>query len=192
MKRLHTIITAFCLLVSLPTFAGWQLDGKNSRLNFISIKNESKAELHHFTALTGNIAKNGTAKLVIDLASVETNIPIRNERMLEHVFETNRFTNATVSTKLPSDLMNKVKKQGSQLVTLDFELNLHGIKKMFSANVRVTHNKHSLLVSSVTPVIVKADDYKLSSGITILKNLAKLNSIATAVPVTFDLAFTPN
>jgi len=52
---------------------------------------------------------------------------------------------------------------------------------------RLTDNR--LLVISVKPVIINAENYNLAEGVGQLRTVAKLPSISTAVPVTFKLMF---
>jgi len=47
-----------------------------------------------------------------------------------------------------------------------------------------------LVVSSKNPIMIQASDFGLVAGIQKLQELAKLPSIATAVPVSFVLTFT--
>jgi hypothetical protein len=46
-----------------------------------------------------------------------------------------------------------------------------------------------MLVTTVQPVIIKAEDFALVAGINKLQALAKLPSIAYTVPVSFVLTF---
>ena len=76
------------LLFSSPAFSDWNLVTEESKLNFISIKASNIAEIHSFKKISGSVKENGEAQLTINLASLETLIPIRNERMGKLLFET--------------------------------------------------------------------------------------------------------
>ena len=76
------------LLLSPATWADWTLDNAGSRLSFVSIKATNVAEVHTFDALSGSVGGDGHARVVIQLASVNTLIPIRDERMREMLFQT--------------------------------------------------------------------------------------------------------
>ncbi len=71
------------LLLGLSTnvLADWKLDNNHSSVNFISVKNDSVIEQHHFRNISGSVSKDGQVKVVIDLTSVDTQISIRDERM---------------------------------------------------------------------------------------------------------------
>ena len=92
----------FFLIVLLPltSRAGWVLDESRSEISFISIKNLSIAETHEFPNLSGTIDDEGNLEIKIPLSSVETKIPIRNERMKKMLFETSKFANALVTSKI--------------------------------------------------------------------------------------------
>ncbi|PTB84854.1 YceI family protein, partial [Pseudidiomarina aestuarii] len=63
----------------------WRINADSSVLNFVSVKNETVAETHRFTDLSGAVT-DGKLEVSIPVASIDTQIPIRNERMLKHIF----------------------------------------------------------------------------------------------------------
>jgi len=191
--KINTIIALISLLtVSLAAQANYQLDNDASSINFISIKKAAIAEVHTFKRITGSINSTGFARLTVDLSSVETNIPIRNQRMQAMLFETGAFPNASVTAQLNSEQLNTIKTGEEQQLTIEFKFELHGSTKLIDANVRVVGLKNgALLVSSVTPIILNAADFTLTDGIQKLMTVASLPSIASAVPVTFSLIFKP-
>lgn len=170
--------------------AAWQLDNKNSNLTYVSTKSGAVAEVNHFGTLSGKVSDEGFAKIVIDLTSVETNIAIRNERTQKHLFEVSKFASASVQTKFEADLLDSLQQGQSTTAKLPFTLELHGQKQTFDAQVRITKVNNQLLVSSMAPVIIYAANFDLVKGIEALRNIAKLPSISTAVPVSFNLSFT--
>jgi polyisoprenoid-binding protein YceI len=184
----RSLLTSLVLL-STNVLADWKLENSASNLNFVSIKKSSIAEVHHFKQLNGKITENGFAKVMIDLASVETNIPIRNERMKAKLFETNQFTSASIESKFKPQLVKQLSVGDSVIENLEFKLSLHGNTDTFTASVRISKTKEGLLVSNMQPIIINASQYDLVKGIEALRNLASLPSIATAVPVNFNLMF---
>lgn len=169
--------------------ADWSLDGNQSTLNFVSVKKGAVGEVHHFNGLKGSI-DDGQAKISVDLSSVETGVAIRNERMQSMLFDVSHFATATITADI-SRLKVAALKPGETLsADLPLTLDLHGMRKDMHADVTVVAlDDGSLLVSSRAPVIVKAADFGLDAGIEALREVAKLPSIATAVPVTFQLHF---
>lgn len=163
--------------------AAWTLNNDASSLSFISIKKGNIAEMHSFKTLSGGIDDAGAATLDIDLASVDTLIPIRDERMQKHLFETEKFATASVSVALGEGGV----KAGVQ--SLEAKLNLHGVEKSVSAEVAVSMNGDSVQVTTTKPVLLGAKDYDMDGGVEKLREIAKLDSISLAVPVSFHLVF---
>lgn len=187
---MRILLTLAAYLLSLPSFAHWQLDNDNSQLNFVSIKKEVIAEVHTFKGLSGDINDKGKVTFIVDLASVETNIAIRNERMTEYLFETDKFAQATFSTEVDKTILARVKLGESKKVALTGDIDLHGVSQSISTEVLVTKlSDGKVLVNSLQPVIINASAFGLTVGIEKLKSLASLANISFAVPVTFQLIF---
>jgi len=176
------------LLPATAGAGGWSLDGDRSDISFVSVKKGSVAEVHHFTTLSGSI-KNGQANIAIDLTSVESGIKIRNERMRSMLFEVGSFATATITADISGVDAGKLNPGETLSVSLPLTLGLHGFHKVLKADVTVIALNDGLLVTSRRPVIVKASDFGLEAGIETLRKIAKLPSIAYAVPVSFQLYF---
>lgn len=169
--------------------ADWQLNNQQSRVSFVSVKKNSIAEAHHFKKVSGELSDGGALSLAIDLSSVETNIPIRNERMNQFLFETAQFSQATLSANL-KDKVKQLSVGQHVLSGLNAELDFHGEKQALNIDVLVSvANNGNMTVSSFTPVIINSGDFSVAEGVAKLQKLAGLPSIATAVPVTFALTF---
>lgn len=80
-KRAAVLLASALLMTSAISYADWDLDSAGSQLHFMSVKADSVAKLHTFRTLSGSLSKSGEAKLIIDLNSVDTYVPIRDERM---------------------------------------------------------------------------------------------------------------
>ena len=176
--------------VSQIAVADWSLDNNNSRLNFVTTKKGSVSEIQTFKSLSGNIDAKGHINFSIDLNSVDTAIPIRDERMQEHLFNTAKFPAMTLTATIASDTLSAMTSGTSKVIDIKADINLHGIKATMPASVLVSKlSKGTILVTSYKPVIIKADTFKLTAGIDKLKALAKLPSIDYTVPVSFSLTF---
>jgi hypothetical protein len=57
--------------------------------------------------------------------------------------------------------------------------------------VAVGESDGSLRIFTPRPVVINAADFGLEKGVAALKNIAGLQSISSAIPVTFDLQFVP-
>ena len=191
MKALILSISLLITVASVqPASAEWKLNENNSHLSFVSIKNNAVAEVNRFESLSGAVTVAGEATVNIALDSIETNIPIRNDRMKTMLFQTGIFTQASVSTQLDIPVFRDLETGASISAELSLELNLHGIMGKVPAKVRVTRaQKDTWLVNSIQPLIINAPGYQLVEGIEALRNIAGLQSITPVIPVTFILEF---
>ena len=185
-------LAALALLASSPLLADWKLDNDYSRVNFVSVKKDSIGEAHHFTQLAGTLSDKGKLTIDIPLASVETRIPIRNERMQKMLFETKTFPSAELTAKVDPKHFD-LKPGMSKIVVLDADLGMHGVNKLVNVEVMITKvGKGKLLVSSLRPVILRPADFGMEKGVDQLQKVAGLPSITRSVPVSFVLTFNRN
>lgn len=166
----------------------WVIDAHNSQLNFVSIKKINIAEIHEFKKLQGSYDSEGQFTLDIDLASVDTQNPVRDDRMKSNLFEVSKFSSAKITAMIDTGLVDAIAEGASERFTVDANLDLHGVSKPLTLDVIVTRLVGAKLsVVSVQPVIINADDFALTAGISKLMELASLPSISQAVPVSFYL-----
>lgn len=177
------------LLTAVQAAAQWELDGERSSINFISMKNAAIAETHSFTSLVGYIGKTGNVQLNIDLNSVETQVPIRNERMQKLLFETAEFPNAKISANVDPAVLAAVVEGGTVSTEIPVTLSLHGLEQELAVAVTVFSDGGSLRVISSRPLLLRAADFGLVDGIEALREIAGLKTISTAIPVTLNLHF---
>lgn len=193
MIKLRVLALLLLASLSLGAQAEWQLKANDSALYFVSIKKGSVAEIHQFKALTGQVDKAGKLALAIDLASVDTAIEIRDQRMREHLFDTDQYAQATLTAELDISAYQALKRGESVRIEPSLNLNLHGQSQQLDASLAITKTADgSLRVTTLKPVIVNASDFALVEGVEKLRELAGLPSIAQAVPVTVELVFTPS
>ena len=169
--------------------AHWSLDNEASSLSFVTVKAEHVAEAHSFDRLSGTIGDNGDVEITIELASVNTMIQIRNERMQEMLFETNMFPEATISGSIDLDALTDMDAGASTARQIDFELSLHGQNVALAADVQITRTGEGVVVSTLKPIIVMSDAFALTAGVEKLREVAGLPSISRAVPVSFTVVF---
>jgi polyisoprenoid-binding protein YceI len=182
------LVTA--LLTASQAQAAWTLDNDDSLLSFLSIKASDIAEVHHFTSLSGAVEDDGGAIVEIQLADVETMIPIRNERMQELLFEVKVFPVATITTTVDLNAITALEPGTFTLITAEVLLDLHGEAAPLIVDLRVTRlSEGRFSVASEQPVIVNAGMFNLVDGIEALREVAGLPNISKAVPVTFTLVF---
>lgn len=184
-----SLVAGMVLLSSLiapNALANWQVDPSSSDIQFVSIKKNTIAETHHFTQFGGQLTTNGDLSFAIELASVESLIPIRNERMQQMLFEVAAFPKATVTANVSAEL-NKLKSGLNQLSQVPATLSLHGKSQALLLDLNVVKAGNDLIVTTRKPIIINAKDFALDAGIEALRKVAGLDSIAQAVPVSVSL-----
>ena len=187
LKSIFCFITVFFLASSAS--AHWELDNNSSTLSFVTVKADHVGEVHTFDQLSGDINDDGSVQITIELASVNTLIDIRNERMQNMLFETNLFPQATISGEIDLDAVAEMDAGVSQAISVDFDLAIHGESSSYTADVLVTRTESGVLASTVKPIIVMADTHGFVSGVEALREVAGLPSISRAVPVSFNVVF---
>lgn len=181
------------LSLSATAAADWAIDNDHSRLSFVSIKADTIAEVHHFQELEGGLAADGSFVLTIMLASVETNIPIRNERMRELFFDTSEFPTATLTSNLDLSPLLDLAVGGQTTMVAEAQLELLGNSNPLTIETTVARlDANTLLVSSAQPIVINAGDFELTQGVEQLREIAGLPSISPAVPVSFRLTLREN
>ena len=184
------LVSGLMLLASSSAWAGWSVDNNLSRVNFVSVKNNTVGEAHHFKMIKGSLSKSGQLEVEIPLASVETLIPIRNERMQKMLFETKSFPTAMLSAKIDKKHL-KLAVGHSKIISVEADLGLHGVNVLVNVEVMVTKvAKDKLQAVSVKPIIIRPADFGLDKGVDKLQAVAGLSGITQAVPVNFVLTLT--
>jgi polyisoprenoid-binding protein YceI len=183
-------ITAALVLLALPSHAQWTLDSAASELRFVTIKNTNVAEVQQFKKLSGELAPSGAVKLVIELGSVETQIPLRNERLQTLLFDVAQFPVAQFEGRVDMAQIAAMKPGASLDLDLDGQLSLHGKAQDTKALLRVVRLAgERLQVSTRAPILVSAAPFDLARGIEKLRELMGLPNIIGTVPVSFALTF---
>lgn len=187
------IITGLLLLpLSLMASAQpWKVDSDSSNVSFISIKKGDIAEVHHFKSMAGTFDDKGQFSFSVALASVATNIEIRDERMTSLLFEVDKYPKLTLTASVDPNLVKDLAVGSVKVATIDVQVDLHGEKQQmaFTVSIAKLSDTH-LLVASVAPVIVNANSFGLTAGVEKLREIAGLSAISKAVPVTFSLNLT--
>jgi hypothetical protein len=109
------------------------------------------------------------------------------------LFETANFPLAKITADLDAATLQEVI-DGGKAMTLTIPLNvaLHGKEKAINASVVLAPTAGGgLMAVTSRPILIRAADFNLENGIELLRKVAGLNSISSAVPVSFSLAFTP-
>lgn len=168
----------------------WSVDAAASSLSYVSVKAGEIAEANSFSGLSGSVTPDGAASLEIDLATVETGVDIRNERMRDIFFEVADHPTAKVTAQIDPAAFETLAVGASVTQPLEATLSVKGVEAPVETQVSVTRTgEDRVLVTSTRPVIVDAGALELSEGLATLQELAGLPSITPAVPVSFSIAF---
>ncbi len=171
--------------------ANWNLDAENSSLSFVTTKNGDFTETITFNTMSGQVNANGEASVLVPLISVNSEIPVRDERLQSILFEISEYPDLVVTANLDPDEMRSIK-TGTPPVSsvIDATINLHGHKVTQNINVEVSRPKKDRIeVVNTTPIVIRAEDFGLKDGIDQLRDIAGLDSIAYTVPVSFNLSY---
>ena len=178
------------LLVAAPLRAEWVLDPEDSALSFVSTKAINVAEVHRFATLSGGVDDEGQVSISIDLASVDTGIELRDERMRSMLFDTANFPLAEVTARVDAGAIASIGEGESMGKQLEAVLSLHGEQRPVIVDVSVTRaGGDRIVIASKKPVVINATEFRLAEGVEALREIAGLPSISLAVPVSFVLVF---
>ena len=182
-------LLAYLIFTGVSASAQWSLDNDASVLSFVTVKAEHIAEAHTFTSLNGSLGADGQLSVEVQLASVDTLVPIRNERMREMLFEIDVFPVASLSAEVDLEELSLLGVGGWVDQEIPLTLVLHGITVGMEAAVRITQLDGGYSASLLTPLILSADNVGLAVGVEKLRQVAGLPSISRSVPVSFNVTF---
>jgi hypothetical protein len=187
---LPLIAVVSTLVFSQSTLAAWTLNSSDSRFFYVTSKSSAVSEINNFGELKGNINDQGEASLQITLASVDTNIDIRNERMRNIVFEIADYPLATVNMAVDNTLLANLSAGESLVQEFQASVGLHGQEQDVAALMQIVKNEEGgLIVTLARPLLINAALFGLASGVEELREIAKLPSINHNVIVDFTLQF---
>ncbi|AXI46746.1 YceI family protein [Sulfitobacter sp. SK012] len=194
MRKLKTILAATALSVLSSTAyadghaANWTLDPAVSNVSFGSIKNDYAGESHSFGKVSGTVSAEGLATIELGLGSVQTNIDIRNERLMEFVFD--NAPSATITAQLDMVALMALGVAETTTVETTGTLTLLGTETELDAVFFVMRlSEDKVLVTTDGMLMLSTEDAGLDDGISKLQELASLDSITRVSPVTMRLIF---
>ena len=193
---LKALFSSACALVltlgvSLSAQANWYLDGESSRLSFITTQNANVADVHRFLVLHGKVDRKGLAQLRIEMDSVNSSVPLRDERMRDVLFDFKHFPEAQISAQIDLQPINDLA-SGAQLeLRLPVTVSLRGKQHTYQAELLATRlDERRFQVVTLEPLMLQAEDFGLQPELETLRKLAGLSAISFSVPVNAVLIFT--
>lgn len=188
MRTLLIATTAFMTtaLAVIPAQADWSVNDA-SRVGFVSIKNNVIGENNAFERVSGGISETGAVTVNIDLASVETGVGIRNERLQKMLFNVVNFPQATVSAQLSEQQLMALKSGGSVAQSVSVSVALHGNTVSKQVELAAAKAGNTVRVTTTQPIVITAAEFGLEAGVAALQQIAGLKAISRSIPVTVDL-----
>ena len=177
------------LMCSAVAQAAWTV-APESRVMFVSLKNDVIAENNAFEAISGSITEDGHVAISIDLSSVETGVGIRNERLQKMLFNVANFPVASIDAVLSESQITALRAGGAPTERVSLNISLHGKTVSKTANVSVSSSGGEVRVTTTQPIVITAQEFGLESGVAALQQIAGLNAISRSIPVTVDLRLT--
>lgn len=176
-------------LSALPGHAAWSVASETAAFHFVTTKNVNVSEVQSFKKVRGQLSDAGKLEFRVDLKSLSTNIEIRDQRMLDVLFEVAKFpAEAVFTAQVDPGIMKQVLAQKSLATEIKGSLNLHGKSQPVTAKLQLLSlDGKNLIASTREPILVKANDFSLEGGIEALRELVGLPSISAVVPVNFWL-----
>lgn len=191
MKFLSLKLSAAALVLFGQTAqAEWTLDGAASSFHYVTSKASAISEINSFGTLAGGIADDGTATLAIDLASVNTAIEVRDQRMRDIVFQVAQYPQATVTVAVDAAALDAMQPGTSVTATYKAAVDLHGLQADYDAELQVIKlDADTVQVQLARPLLVGAVSFGLAQAVEELKTIAGLPSINPNVVVDFALVY---
>ncbi|MBV7575645.1 YceI family protein [Pseudomonas sp. PDM32] len=188
---LRSLVFLLLTGAALSARADWYLDGESSRLSFVSTKNANVSEVQRFLVLHGKVDPQGLAQVEVELESINSGVPLRDERMRKELFQVERFPDALITTKIDLRPINDLA-PGAQLeLRLPLMVDLHGKQHEYQAELLATRlDDRRFQVVTLEPLVVNAEDFDLAPGLETLRKMAGLSAISLSVPVGAVLIFT--
>ena len=170
--------------------SSWNLVVDESKINYVSIKNNNLMENNSFEILEGSVNLDGSAEFLINLNSVNTDNDIRDERLRKILFKTETYPIAKVTSLINLFDYEKLSVGSSIIKNYNFKITFQGLTRSFEAKMKIFRlGTNKVLVKNIDPVIIDGSDYGLHTEFKQLQQLAGLDSIVPVVPVTVSLLF---
>lgn len=184
-------------LAASSSQAAWHVDSGQSTFSFMTAKagtpgTSAIEEVQTFRQIDGSVGDDGKLVFDVELASVETNIGLRNDRIREILFKVADNPKAVFTGTVDARRLNALPAGSSVDMDVIGQLTLNGQSRSLAANVRVVKlASGALLVGTRVPLVVNLKDYGLQDGVEALRAVMNLDVLASAAPVSFSVLLKP-
>ena len=182
MYKLKSLALAILCMAaaSMADAQNWTLNAEASRIAFGSVKKDTVGEVHSFEKISGTVSAEGAAMIEIDLSSVQTLIDIRNERMVEHVFQ--NAPKANLSAQIDMAAVSALAVGASTVVDTTSRIELAGNTLELDAELYVLRvSEGQVMVATNDMIMLSTADMGLTAGIDKLANLG-----ATHIAINYE------
>ncbi|ASJ76363.1 hypothetical protein [Granulosicoccus antarcticus] len=170
--------------------ASWTSVDSESSVAFGSIKNDSNGEVHHFEQVSGTVSETGELVVKIELLSVNTQIDIRNERMIELLFPEGQ-PEASLTGQVDMEALNALEVGATTLMDVEGTLSFGTVETTIDASMLVARlSDERLLVTTSDFIMLPTANIGIDAGVDQLMKLAGLSSITRVSPVSVRMVFT--
>lgn len=191
MRTSIRLLLSLLAVLAIPAQANWYLDNESSRISFVTTKNASISEVQRFLVLHGKVDGKGLAQLQLELDSVSSGIPLRDERMRQDLFQVQQFPEARVTAQINLRPINDLANGAQIELLLPITVSLHGQEHTYNAELLATRlDERRFQVVTLEPLVLNAEDFNLAPGLDSLRKVAGLSAISFSVPVGAVLIFT--
>lgn len=190
-KLLTTALVLLGSAVSSAVQAEWTLDGEQSTFYYVTSKASLISEVNSFSGLSGSIDDDGNATLAIDLATVDTAVEVRDQRMRDIAFQVADFPEATVGVTVDMDALDAMEPGSIARGSYAASVELHGMTQEIPAELQLVKlDDETVQVQLARPLLVSSAAFGLTEAVEELREVAALPAINPNVVVDFTLLYT--
>lgn len=189
-KNMTIVAFLFSLVAFNTAFADnlYVIDEENSIVNFSITREQYIIEPAVFQDVSGSIDKNGNIKISIDINSVDSSNPIRDNRLIDIFFQAEFFPEAIITAEIEQDILNSTEQ--IQQIELPATLEFYEAIKDITLHLLVVRSGDNLIVSSLQPIIIDGKRFGIpAESLNTLSKLCGGIAISDVVPVNFVLTF---
>ncbi|CZF85710.1 YceI family protein [Grimontia marina] len=190
MKRMSSaILLAMSLSPSLALASNdYALDSEASSISFATIKKSYVIEPANLSGIEGSVDASGNFSVAAPLSSISTGIPIRNQRLNDLFFDSNKFPTLKVEGQVSMEGLVKNSTQLQQAIPA--KVTLFGNTKEVTLNMNIVKSGDNIFAFTTKPVIISGATFGIPK-----ENLEAVSAtvgnidISSTVPVNVSLVF---
>lgn len=189
------IILGALLTTTLPIQAAWQIQDEGSHVNFVTEKiftnDKSVKETQLIKGVVGTVDNQKQAEIKIDFSTIDTKIPIRNQRIKEWVLDTTQFRYGTVKADLSAIDDQKINVGESSQMTVKGDFTIRDKTLPVTLYIKLTKESATeYSVSSYEPTVINTSEFDSNGGVQKMTQVMGLKSINNVIPVSWQLKLT--